>query len=61
MGVVRYTGRRWIYLPLIFLVIGGMVIHNALVWRKKAAAKRRQERSIVRLAPIQELNMAVAY
>jgi formate dehydrogenase gamma subunit len=32
------------------LVIGGMVLHNALVWRKKAAAKRRHEhRTIVRL------------
>src|SRR5881394_2046504 len=26
---------RWIYLPLIFLTIGGMALHNALVWRKK--------------------------
>lgn len=50
MGVVGTRVVRWIYLPLIFLVIGGMVIHNALVWRKKAAAKRRQERSIVRLS-----------
>jgi formate dehydrogenase gamma subunit len=40
---------RWIYLPLIVLVIGGMVIHNALVWRKKVAAKRHEKRSIVRL------------
>jgi formate dehydrogenase gamma subunit len=40
---------RWIYLPLIFLVIGGMVVHNALVWRKKAAAKLKQKRPIVRL------------
>lgn len=41
---------RWIYLPLILLVIGGMVIHNALIWRKKASAKRRHEqRTIVRL------------
>ena len=27
-----------------------MVIHNAVIWRKKAAAKLRQERSIVRLS-----------
>ena len=41
---------RRIYLPLIFLVIGGMVIHNALVWRKKAAEKRLHEkRTILRL------------
>jgi formate dehydrogenase gamma subunit len=46
---------RWIYLPLIFLVIGGMLIHNALIWRKKLAAKRRQERTIVRLSPNQRV------
>jgi formate dehydrogenase gamma subunit len=40
---------RWIYVPLIILTIGGMAIHNALIWRKKAAAKRRQARTIVRL------------
>jgi formate dehydrogenase gamma subunit len=40
---------RWIYLPLIILTIGGMMLHNALVWRKKAAAKRRLSRTIVRL------------
>jgi len=40
---------RWIYLPLIFLTIGGMVAHNLLVWRKKVAARRQQHRSIVRL------------
>jgi formate dehydrogenase gamma subunit len=50
MGVVGTRIVRWIYLPLIVLVIGGMVVHNALVWRKKAAAKRHQQRSIVRLS-----------
>lgn len=50
MGVVGTRIVRWIYLPLILLVIGGMVVHNALIWRKKVVAKRRQERSIVRLS-----------
>ena len=40
---------QWIYLPLIILTISGMALHNALVWRKKAAAKRRQSRTILRL------------
>jgi formate dehydrogenase gamma subunit len=40
---------RWIYLPLIILTIGGMALHNALIWGKKAAARRRQSRTIVRL------------
>lgn len=46
---------RWIYLPLIILTIGGMAAHNALVWRKKALAKRRQARTIVRLTANQRL------
>lgn len=50
MGVVGTRIVRWIYLPLIFLVIGGMIVHNALIWRKKVVAKRRQERSIIRLS-----------
>jgi formate dehydrogenase gamma subunit len=49
-GVVGTRIVRWIYLPLIVLVIGGMAVHNALIWRKKVVAKRRQERRIVRLS-----------
>jgi formate dehydrogenase gamma subunit len=40
---------RWIYVPLIILTVGGMAVHNVLVWRKKVAARRHQFRSIVRL------------
>ena len=50
LGLFGTTIVRWIYLPLIFLVIGGMVLHNALIWRKKVSAKRREERCIVRLS-----------
>lgn len=50
MGSIGTSWVRRIYLPLIFLVIGGMVVHNLLVWRKKAAAKRKlMRRTIVRL------------
>jgi formate dehydrogenase gamma subunit len=56
MSVVGTRIVRWIYLPLIVLVIGGMVAHNALVWRKKVMAKRRRERrTIVRLTRNQRL------
>ena len=41
---------RWIYVPLIILVIGGMVIHNALIWIRKVIARKRQTRPIVRLS-----------
>ena len=40
---------RLIYLPLIVLTIGGMLLHNALVWRKKVLARRRHMRTVVRL------------
>ena len=40
---------RWIYLPLIVFVIGGMAVHNALIWVRKAAQKKREAREIVRL------------
>ncbi|MGB8259519.1 MAG: cytochrome b/b6 domain-containing protein [Terracidiphilus sp.] len=31
---------RWIYLVLIFTVIGAMFLHNAILWRAKAVARR---------------------
>ena len=34
---------RWIYLVLIVLVIGAMFVHNAIIWRSKAAARRRMQ------------------
>src|ERR1044071_3526490 len=41
---------RWVYLPIIFLTVGGMAAHNLLVWRRKAAAKlRREPRTVTRL------------
>jgi formate dehydrogenase gamma subunit len=40
---------KWIYVPLIILTIGGMALHNLLIWRKKVIARRRQLRPIVRL------------
>ena len=32
---------QWIYIPLIILVIGAMFLHNAIIWRSKALARRR--------------------
>jgi formate dehydrogenase gamma subunit len=49
LGTVGTRVVRWIYVPLILFVIGGMVLHNVLVWRKKVAARRREQRSVVRL------------
>lgn len=39
---------RWFYLPVIFLTIGGMAVHNLLVWRRKAAHKLRHEARTIR-------------
>lgn len=48
-GVIGTRIVRWIYVPLIILVIGGMAAHNGLIWIRKAAQKKRQAREIVRL------------
>ena len=48
-GIIGTRIVRWIYLPLIVLVIGGMAVHNGLIWVRKAVAKKRQSREIVRL------------
>jgi formate dehydrogenase gamma subunit len=48
-GAVGTRIVRWIYVPLIILVVGGMAVHNALIWIRKAAAKKRQTREIARL------------
>lgn len=49
-GSVATGWVRFIYLVLIGVTIGAMAIHNFLVWRKKAAEKRREQgRTIVRM------------
>jgi cytochrome b subunit of formate dehydrogenase/nitrate/TMAO reductase-like tetraheme cytochrome c subunit len=37
--VVRWV--RLIYIPLIVLVIGGMFLHNLIIWRSKLSARRK--------------------
>ncbi len=39
--VIRWV--RWIYIPLILLVIGAMFLHNAIIWRSKGVARRRMQ------------------
>lgn len=56
LGVIGTTWVRRIYLPLIVFTIGGMAIHNLLIWRKKAADKRRREqRTVLRLTRKQRI------
>jgi cytochrome b subunit of formate dehydrogenase len=40
IGSLAVNWVRWIYLTLIFTVIGAMFLHNAILWRSKAAARR---------------------
>lgn len=45
---------RLVYIPLIVLVIGGMFLHNALIWRAKVLARRRAVlHTVVRMTPNQ--------
>ena len=46
---------RWIrklYLSLIFVVIGGMLAHNFIIWRSKVIARRRLEHHFVTRMPL---------
>ena len=50
IGTVAVRYIRWFYLALIFLVIGAMFLHNVIIWRSKAVARRRmQNPSMVRM------------
>jgi cytochrome b subunit of formate dehydrogenase len=45
---------RWIYLWLIAVVIGGMFLHNAIIWRRKAIDRRSEAGvTVVRMTPNQ--------
>lgn len=49
-GSVGVRWVRWFYLGIIFATVGGMLVHNGLAWRKKAAQRLRHERrTVVRL------------
>jgi cytochrome b subunit of formate dehydrogenase len=46
---------RWIrrfYLSMIFAVIGGMLLHNFIIWRSKVIARRRIQHSFVMRMPL---------
>jgi len=41
IGAIAVRWVRWFYLALIFAVIGAMFLHNAIIWRSKAVARRK--------------------
>jgi cytochrome b subunit of formate dehydrogenase len=47
MGSVAVRLIRKFYLGMIAVVIGGMVLHNLLIWRRKALMRRKQQHRVV--------------
>ncbi len=47
IGSVAVRWTRRFYLGMIFAVIGGMLLHNLIIWRRKAAAHRNAHMRIV--------------
>ncbi len=47
IGSVAVRWTRRFYLGMIFAVIGGMLLHNLIIWRRKAAAHLNAHRRIV--------------
>jgi cytochrome b subunit of formate dehydrogenase len=43
IGSVAVRWIRWFYLALIAVVIGAMFLHNAIIWRSKAVARRAMQ------------------
>jgi cytochrome b subunit of formate dehydrogenase len=43
IGSVAVRWVRWFYLMLIVIVIGAMFLHNAIIWRSKAVARRAMQ------------------
>ncbi|MFZ1083393.1 MAG: cytochrome b/b6 domain-containing protein [Terracidiphilus sp.] len=43
IGSIATRWVRWIYLVLIFTVIGAMFLHNAIIWRSKAVTRRAMQ------------------
>jgi len=47
IGSVATRWVRWLYLPLIFVVIGAMFLHNAIIWRAKAIHIRSMQNPLM--------------
>jgi len=46
-GSVAVRWIRKLYLGLIFAVIGAMLLHNLIIWRRKALLRRQHEHLLV--------------
>jgi len=62
MGSVAVRWIRKFYLGMIFAVIGSMVLHNFLIWRRKAITIRQeQHRSVTRMSRNQRIQHLVLF
>ena len=43
IGSIAVRWVRWIYIPLILLIIGAMLLHNTIIWLSTAVARRRSQ------------------
>ena len=61
-GSVAVRLIRRFYLGMIFVVIGGMMVHNLIIWRRKAILRRREEhRLVTRMSRNQQIQHAVLF
>jgi cytochrome b subunit of formate dehydrogenase len=61
-GSVAVRLIRKFYLGMILAVIGGMILHNLIIWRRKAILRRRTEHSLVtRMNRNQQVQHAVLF
>jgi cytochrome b subunit of formate dehydrogenase len=61
-GSVAVRLIRRFYLGMIVMVIGGMMVHNLIIWRRKAILRRREEhRLVTRMSRNQQIQHAVLF
>jgi hypothetical protein len=59
MATVGTWWVKWVYIWMIVAVIGGMLLHNLLAWRRAALhVRKHQSRPVVRMTPNQRLQHA---
>jgi cytochrome b subunit of formate dehydrogenase len=62
MGSVAVRWIRKLYLGMIFAVIGAMLLHNLVIWRRKAIQRRKQEHlMVVRMSLHQRVQHVVLF
>lgn len=59
LGTTILKWVSWIYVPLILMTLGGMALHNILIWIRKARRARKDPtRNVVRMNKVQRIQHA---